>query len=269
MRYIKTIKLFYLVYTIYSILIFLISDYQFMHLILGLCSIWMTYLFFIVGYKTISGKDINKVYDKQKPGTLSFIRPMREWNFWMYFLNMLVCWACAVMAAKFYTGKGFLHVLTNMLGSGNAYYSYQLYFKDQGLASFTFAKIPYILMLTYLTLSLFWSFMALAVNNPKISLIQYLYLGFIALAYYYFGASRGTNFEMYLIFITLVYSIFNRQTGHSSKQIMKTAVAGLLGVVLVFLFRLVVSGRGVSFSNTICSEISYAPESLMAQLFRN
>lgn len=271
MRFLQTTRLFYVVYTVYTFLILLISDYPVKYALSGLAVMWLLYLIVFVGYKSLSKKYVQE--QEYKEATQSFFfSAISDWTAWQYFLNGAVCWVCTVLVSKYYTGKGVAQVVSGLFGSGNAYGGYQDYFQSANIATFSLQKIPYILMLSYMTIMLFWSVVAILQLTPKIRGIQYIYVVSIVLSYLYFGVARGTNFELYTVFILLSYCVLNRQNNKKEKQKLnskKLIVIGIMGCILVALFLSIVGARGGKFSYMICDEIQYKPQRLFSRIFPN
>jgi len=267
-RFLQITKLFYYIYTLYTLLIVLISDYPIRYAVLGIAVMWMMYGIVFIGYKTgaVSQKKINK--QKAIPRKF-FFSSIQNWTFTRYLLNAGICWMCTILAAKYYTNKGFIQVINSMLGSGGAYQAYQAYFRSANIATLSIQKIPYILMLAYLTIMLFWSLISIVQLTAPIRRIQYFYVTSVTLAYLYFGVSRGTNFELYIVFILISYCLLNKQKSDNTQRLNseRLILVGILGCILIALFLIIVGARGGSFSYNICGEIQYDPQRMLSKLF--
>ena len=70
-----------------------------------------------------------------------------------------------------------------------------------------------------------------------------------------------------MIFVVLSYCILNRHSVDlsSAKNKKTIMIVGILGVIMVFVFRAVLTVRGSVFRNTICQEIDFNPNSLVAK----
>ena len=260
----KTVRLFYTFYTLYTFYIMLISDYDIVYALFGLGSIWFVYLFFAMGYMSVKSN-----YDDEST-TITTKFPfsgISEWKPYQYLLCDIICWVSTILAGKFYTSRGFVRVISGLFNGEAAYSIYQSYARTVN-SSFSAVKIPYILMLTFLTAMLIWSASAIIIGMERIKPIQYCHLISLFLSYLYFGIARGTNFEMYIVFVALVYCILNRREQNDKRKSKKQIVTViLLGFLLVVIFRIVVEARGVKFANRICREINYLPDRTISKLF--
>lgn len=268
MRFLKTIKLFYIMYTIYTILVLLVSDYQITYALLGLTGMWLTYAFFWLGSCSVNSLHTYYAQGEDEKNMFPFAK-IAEWKNWQYILNAIVCWICAILSARYYTGQNFLSVIAGVISGGAVYREYQSYFANAGLATFTFAKIPYILMLTFVISMLFFGMIGITQSGKKIKFLQVLYLISVCLSQLYFGAARGTNFETYTVFILLAFCFLNRSEGGKERRLNYKAIAivFILGLIMVFIYRTVISNRGVEFNNSICPEISYQSDRFLSIIF--
>ena len=273
MRILKTVKIFYIVYTVYTILIMLCSDYPVRYAVLGMIAMWMVYCMFSVGYraKTTSNQNDNRLKPSQDT---FFMSGIAQWSRLKYILVAVACWGCTIIAAQYYTGRGFGEVIGSLSGGSNAYRDYQQYFRANNMAAFSLSKIPYILMLTFLTIVLFWSLVSILQLSHKTKLRQGVFLASVVLSYLYFGVARGTNFELYIVFIIVSYCLLNKagQNGQVANQKINyknIVLVGISGVIMVIVFFSVVDERGVTFGNAICGEIYYDDKKLLSQLLPN
>lgn len=267
METLSIIRLFYIMYTVYTLFVVSVSDYQILHAFFGLLAIWLVYLAFGIGYKTVKPKTEQVLAQKSQPEAL-FLK-ISAWKGRTYVLHVLLCWICTFGASAFYTGKNVLQVLAALAKGESLYASYQRYFAENSIGAFSFSKIIFILMLTYTTAILFYSFASILLSKTKITVGKVLFLFLIGGAYLYFGISRGTNFEMYMIFMLLSYCILNRHAarGGGHKKSKTVIVVAVLGVIMIFAFRIVLTVRGSVFKNTICPEIAFDPDSVVATVF--
>lgn len=268
MKTLRTIRVFYMIYTAYTIFVMLVSDYKIAHAITGLVCIWAAYFFLEIGYKS---KKANLATTENRSSTRGIIFPfsnIQQWSFWTYVLAVVSAWVSAVLAAKFYTGKSFVSVLIALVGGDSVYNLYQKYFLESNIAAFSIAKIPYIIMLAYLSIITIWSMVGLLQANKKLKWWKWLYLIGIVTAYLYFGLARGTNFETYVVFILISFCVLQKTHGlRTGKKIKYGLLFFLLGIVMVLVFRSVVMMRGVEFSNTICPEINFEKDRFISQAF--
>ena len=220
METLSIIRLFYIMYTVYTLFVVSVSDYQILHAFFGLLAIWLVYLAFGIGYKTVKPKTEQVLAQKSQPEAL-FLN-VSAWKGRTYVLHVLLCWICTFGASAFYTGKNVLQVLAALAKGESLYASYQRYFAENSIGAFSFSKIIFIFMMTYTTAILFYSFASILLSKTKITVGKVLFLFLIGGAYLYFGISRGTNFEMYMIFMLLSYCILNRHAarggGHKKSK---------------------------------------------------
>ena len=242
----------------------LISDYKFIYALFGLGSIWCVYLFFAAGYQSVKRNDDSEVFFNKSRFPFSGVS---EWKPFQYLFCDIICWASTILAARFYTSRGFVRVVSGLFNGEAAYSIYQSYARNVN-SSFSVVKIPYILMLTFLTAMLIWSATGILIEVERIKPIQLFHLTSLFLSYLYFGIARGTNFEMYIAFVALVYCILNRKNRKNDANSKKSIIIVLLlGFLVVVIFRIVVEARGVSFVNRICKEITYLPDRMISRLF--
>ena len=227
---------------------------------------WISYCLLSLGFrsvdndKTLVNCDYNLIFNG-----------IQDWGFIKCLLNLVVCWICTVLSAKFYTGKGPAAVFSSFLGAGNSYNDYQAFFNSSNIASMGIAKIPYVIMLTFLVFQLCASFLSILLSSKQIKIYQYAYLLLLAMAYYYFGSSRGTNFEAYLLFILIAYCLLVRSMKgfykiEYRKLLLILLLIFLLGIVMIFVYRKVVENRGVHFNYDICPEIVFIRTRLISKL---
>jgi len=195
-----------------------------------------------------------------------------EWSWFKYILVAVVCWGCVIIAAQYYTGRNFSEVINSLSGGSNAYRDYQTYFRANDIAAFSLSKIPYILMLTFVTIVLLWTLVSILQLSYKIKLRQGVFLISVVLSYLYFGVARGTNFELYIVFITVSYCLLNKadrndQNINRKINYKNLVLVGIAGVIMVIVFFSVVGERGVTFGKEICGEIFYDDTKLLSQMF--
>ena len=267
MNTVRLIGIFYLTYSIYTLFIVSFSDYKLYHAFFGLLIVWLSYLFFVFGFNSFKEKDrpLSKFY---QTNDVSFpLSDINSWNPIKFFLIVVITWIFAILTTKFYTGRNFISVISGLGGGEGAYYAYQNYFAENNLNSFSVNKIPYILMNAFLVIILIWSSLStfIASSNPwwkKICVLA------IILAYLYFGASRGTNFEVYIVFILFVFYLFQKmQNKDQMKKCLYVICMFLSAVFIVLIYQNRIDDRGVVSDYTICPEIHYDPSSFIGENF--
>lgn len=266
MKTIRAVRLFYLVYTFYTIFIVAISNYRYIYAICGLALMWLSYYAFKIGYLT-SKSYISEKAIEDKRGEPDSKLSIYQWSSSYYFTTSITSWLCALLAAKYYTGRSFTTVISGFFGGNDAYYSYQRYFQANHLNVFSLSKIPYILMLVYLTTIMLWSIISLVSESRTLGYKRIIYLLSVTLAYAYFGAARGTNFETYILFVVFTYSLLIKNNKDYSKRLLYISLIIIVGICLVQIYRLRILDRGISFDNGICEEITVRESSAFIRSF--
>lgn len=271
MRTVKTVRMFYLIYTIYTLFIMSVSNYKISHVFAGLLFLWLSFAFFKIGFKTkmrpfpFQEDRNNGVIEVSHEFPLASIQ---EWKPLKKAIISAVCWACAIMCARFYTGRNFISVISGILGGQSAYLNYQRYFSSSNISSFTFAKIPYIFMLAFLTIIMIWNVLSTLLCKKNTKWWDYIFLISNVASYLYFGLARGTNFETYVVFILFAYCLLQKANGiERRKKIKYITITAIIGIIMVSIYRLVLSDRGIEFRNSICQEILFNDQSFFGRYF--
>lgn len=253
---IKITELFYVVYTLYTLIVVSISDYPIVYALTGVGAIWLLYFMFWLGYRSFPKYTHCNVQRNEK--NKNFFEDICEWKTSNYIMNVIITWICSILAAKYYTGKSITQVFAGIRGGNSAYMEYQTYFANANISQFSISKIPYVLMLAYVTLSLFISVVILTQGKKELSKKHIFYIILIIMAEEYFGIARGTNFETFMVFILVAYCVLLRNK-NKNIDYKKILIVGILGIVMVTIFLNVVSKRGYDFGYEICGEINYLP----------
>ncbi len=245
----------------------LVSDYKICYARLVLICVWLTFVAFKCGFNSSKSvySESNCVLENEH---VSFpLSGIDHWSPAKYFFVALIDWLFAIMSAKFYTGRGFFSVLKGAFGGDSVYYSYQEYFRLNQLNSFSVEKIPYILMCAFLTIILFWSVISLLnIKNKKWYNITFVIL--VVFAYLYFGSSRGTNFEVYIVFVLFLFCLIKKM--QESTQIKKVVYIGcgtFSALLMVFIYQARVLDRGMTLVYSICPEIHFVSNSFLGENF--
>jgi len=270
MNTVKTVKLFYIVYTVYTFFVILVSDYKIWYAAVGLGMIWFIFLAFYLGYVSVKGDVENSEDDYTGKFQEYPLSNISNWRSITYIIHSILVLASSFMAARFYTGRGPSEIIRGLLQSVNSYAIYQGYAKMANVGAFTLSKIPYVLMLMYCFTMLIWSTAGILLTSERKTIIQYIFVGSSILAVLLFGVARGTNFEMYIVFVTVVYAILNKEKKTKRINIdntKKILIVGIIGIVVILTFKSVVEARGFVFRNQICVEINYDPDKAFSQMF--
>ena len=268
MRTFKIIGLFYVLYSLYTLFIVSVSDYKMLYATAGLMCMWMVFFSLLAGYKSIKGTEA--LYNKQyfdKDISFPFAN-MMLWEPLHYLAAMLCSWTFSILAAKFYTGRGFGAVVQGIFGGVNAYNDYQNYFNNKLSQISVIERMPYVFMFTVVTILMIWSAISILAYRNSISIGEALYLGSVIASYMYFGVARGTNFETYLVFVLIVYCLLQKFEGQINSDNLKYIGIVILGaILLVAVFRGRIADRGVVFTNNICPEIQFDSKSYIVRMF--
>lgn len=262
------VRLFYIMYTVYTFFVMTVSNYKFSHALLGLLAIWVIYFAYSLGYGY--SKDKQEI-PKEKKDCLPWF-DIASWNHAKLWVGAAITWVCVLLASWFYTGKNAIQVMKALFNGESLYASYQMHFHEANIAALSLKKLIFVLMLTFVTAMLFFSFASILFSKKRIDKHQILYLICISCAHLYFGLSRGTNFEMYLLFIILSYCIlsgnlFSAVKSKGKRNLVPVLIVGGMGIILVFVFRIVLTIRGSQFRNEICEEIFFNSDSIVARWF--
>lgn len=266
----KPILFFYILYTVYTFFILSVSNYNALYAIVGLIVLWAIYACLWLGKLSVK-KKVEQACEK-KTETKFLFGNIAKWKTRTYCIVLLAAFLSTIFAAQFYTGRNVFEVIAGMFSGESAYAIYQKHMKEANIAAFSIVKIPFISMLAFLAIILMWSIVGLMLSDEKLRKSQVLYLIGIVCCYLYFGMARGTNFEMYFVFILFVYCLI-RKINFKNWKTDKKKILIFLGVVLglclaaVFIFRWVLTERGVHFQNIICPEILFNKDSFLGKYF--
>lgn len=153
---------------------------------------------------------------------------------WQAVAGLLVLqFVCVSYAINFYTGSSILSVISDSIAGENLYLSYQNYFREEGVAELSLAKIPAIFGLA-ITKSIFlFFFSAIFMGSEDKRLRKIMMLS--ALPIVLMSLARGTFFEIFEILVVIVYGFSLRIKRFRAKYIFYLT---LLGVSFFFLFML-------------------------------
>lgn len=138
----------------------------------------------------------------------------------------------SIYAGQFYTGLSFLEALNNLLSGDSNYSLYQQYFMDSGLKSFSLDKILPILSNFYVKLIFIYILYFFLVHSSKKIDIYLVFLS--ALPMVIMSAFRGTNFELFEIFVALICAFYvkSKLTG----AVFPLLKLSLFGSFLIFIY---------------------------------
>lgn len=213
--------LIFLVYSFYTLLIMLAPFKKSVLAVLVGCSfMWVVYFFYRVGW-TKFGK-LKVVVDDDYS-----INNYSGYLFWsgLIFLS-------AIYVSYFYTGNTPSDTIGNLIYGVSNYNSYQRYFSESGLGVFTFNKIPAILLLLFIKISLVYMTISVFISKDK-SYLAWSSVILSCFSYIYLSLSRGTSFEVFEILVLFLFCFFSFRSG-------KVGIKSLLLMAMLIFFSIVV-----------------------------
>lgn len=182
----------YLFYTILSLIAAVntpIADFFY-----GLLLMWLMFLSFWLG-GVMGGRRLRQIEKKEF-----------KINHGLLMCSAALSFACALYAAKFYTGSGLGEVLSAVWNGKSNYNSYQVYFAEASISAFSISKIPAIISVLVLKLTVVYGYASLFFVEAKYRNPYFIvYLLFVTASYLYFSLARGTSFEALEIFLLILF----------------------------------------------------------------
>lgn len=268
----EAILSFYLMYTGYLILVCGSTNLSIIYIIPALIVLWMIYFAFFIGISEKKRKIIYNKVDKsenikrtQEVNETAFLTKIFEKKSISMLAVGIICIIISIICAHYYTGLWPSEVIRNLLLANSNYYSYQSYFQEANIGAFSIAKIPFVLLLALNNIIFVYSFIYLLCNGKKIHIKYIIYLALIGIAHLYVGVARGTNFEIYKLFIILSYCYIMRK--RSLKKNINYALIGIMGIILVIIYINVLAARNVEPDYNIATYIHYDKDALFSQIF--
>lgn len=258
----RIIKFFYLIYTIYMILVVNITNLTFFIIFPAIIFMWANYLSFSIGYGIYKEKKI-LVNDANNSNSEFLNR-----NIFLLIVIAFLSLLFSIAVVRFYTGQTPISIFKNLENNISLYHEYQFYFYEQQRNIFSLAKIPFILMLFYIKLTLFYSLISFLIIKEKTTKFEKLYLMLVTLSYIYVGLARGTNFEFFELLMVIIFIIFTKYKNMKKfKMQFKTLlIIFFLISLMIFVFYIRMSSRGVIFNIYISKDIQYDPNGLISLL---
>ena len=246
-----------------------VSNYRFTHAFTGLLMMWIVYLFFHLGCNRNAKKPIIEI---SKINTIKYpLYNIAEWSSIRYIIFGSLSILFSFGAAKFYTGRTPISIIQGLFQSNNSYALYQKYAREASIGTLSFSKMPYVFMLVYCFTMLIWGCVGIILSPMKKRIVQWFFVLEVIISVLIFGIARGTNYEMYIVFTCIAFCVFNRKKQENKisffERNRKIILIALMGVIVVIVFVSVVGSRGMVFSNQICEEIIYDPESIISTSF--
>ncbi|MBE6995177.1 MAG: hypothetical protein E7429_00360 [Ruminococcaceae bacterium] len=262
----KIVAIFYLMYTAYILIICGMTDITVLYILPALGALWLSYACFAGGAR-LSGRLQTQRIPISLPNYIS-LRPGEQALLWAaaIFGSMV----CSVFVVHFYTGMWPAAVVRNLLTGVSNYYTYAYYFAEYVADLSAFAKLPYILMNAFIMAVfafgvVYWGF------RPRVTPGALLMALLCSAGYLCVSVGRGTNIELYLFVILVVYIILRRvklalALDHFSARIIKTLLLCFcVGLALVAVYYVVLDARGYHPQVWITEDIMYDSSTLIAR----
>lgn len=264
----KIVFLFYILLTLYNVFIIFATNITLSFCLPAIALTWGCFFCFFIGTIRFTKNRTDAFVYRKFPNDLSEKACMT-----LSILSILL----AIQYAKFYTGQNIYDIFYNILNGISNYNNYQEYFKKIGIADVSIChKFPWILMGAYIYIWVVYIYIRALVIYNKLNFKNYVNILFSSIAYLYIGLSRGTNIELFYIFILLFYCFAKRCTRllkhkHTDRYLLLKVFILLitLGMGMLTIFRLVLSLRGVVFGNCLYldTNIIYDTDSFILRLF--
>lgn len=119
----------------------------------------------------------------------------------------MVAVASSLFATKFYTGQQIQSVIVALSSGTSLYNEYQKYFAQEDIAQFSLNKVPAILSLYLLKVSVLYGFIRVTIIEAKIKFLHIILLVIIILAQMFFSLARGTSFELFEIILLMWFCL--------------------------------------------------------------
>jgi hypothetical protein len=223
---------------------------------------WINYFVFSAGYSMNKGNKISVLTSKCSNSWLLNRKKISLMTIAVFSILF------SIAAVKYYTGQTPLSTFENLVNNNSLYSQYQYYFREQQRYIFSLTKIPFIFMLFYIKFIVFYSYISFLIVKEKITKFDKFYLILITLAHIYFGLARGTNYEFFELMILIIFVILSKSIKLKKFQLPLTALFKifLLGSLMIFIFYIGVSARGVNFNYYISQDIQYDPNGVLPLL---
>lgn len=261
----RLVSLFYILYTVYSIVMCGTTDLQLIYLLPALLLIWLCFFLF----SSAVGKSEQRltVAEDNRTAAKCLGLPIAKLKTFYLLIIGILSLLCSIVCAEYYTGLSPSQVIDNILSGESNYISYQIYFKNASISTLSFQKLPYIALMGMNNILYVYSMVFLLSQKNKIKFGQYVYLGLVSVAHLYFGVARGTNYEIYQMFLLLCFCYKERLQAQGRK--FKIGVPIALGIAMVLIFFVVLNSRGIEAGYEITATIHYDANGIFSSLFPN
>jgi len=258
----KIINIFYIIYTIYIIMVINTTNLTFSMIFLAVALMWINFFVFSLGYSMNRGKNIPVLTSGYSNSWLLNRKKISL----MIIAVFSILFSIAVV--KYYTGQTPLSTFENLVNNKSLYSQYQYYFREQQRYIFSLTKIPFIFMIFYIKLIVFYSYILFLIVKEKTTKFDKFYLILVTLSHVYFGLARGTNYEFFELLILIIFVILSKSIKLKKFQLPLTALFKifLLGSLMIFIFYTGISARGVNSYYYISQDIQYDPNGVLPLL---
>lgn len=174
----------------------------------------------------------------------------------------------SIYSAWVYTGSLPHEVMLRILEGGSNYISYQVNFSDSGLGELTFSKLPVILALLILKVSVIYNILAYRLERRFVA--KYVVL-LPVFSYFYFSQARGTSFEIFELGCLFLYAwVLFGYTGSSKLFLGRRAFVIYIAItVMVGLYLFNIESRFSEGTVGFCplEEMCFDSDSLWGRYF--
>jgi len=258
MDIINIIKLFYIGFTVYIIMVINATNLTFWTILPSIILMWINYFIFYIGYK------IKKIQNNKK----IIYQNLNNWLLSCNKISLMVIVICSVLfsivSVKYYTGQTPVTVLKKLFNGISLYQEYQIYFAQQQIYIFSIKKLPFILMLFYVKIVLFYSYISFFILKNKTSIFEKFCLVLITLSYIYVGLARGTNFEFFELSMIVIFVILSKY--NIKKFGVPFKILFIISITIIIFYN-TVKIRGGKFDYYISRDVFYNPNGMLSILF--
>lgn len=261
MKIINVVKFFYIIFLIYALMVMNVTSLNFLDIYPALLILFVNYIFFYIGYSLKKDKFYCSKYTYINKNYMYLYNLKYKYLFILAFFAVVF----SSMAMNYYTGQNPIDLYNNLIGGKSVYNQYQEYFVEQNIQILSVDKIIYIFMLFYVKFIFFYSYISFIIYKKQINKIDKFYLAVITISFLYVGVARGTSFEFFefillCIFILLKKSVENRRIISNIIKIL------LLILIMIGIFYIGISLRGMIFTYFISDDVVYDYNSFLATI---
>lgn len=192
-------RVIFIVYVFYTVLALVSAiNTKFIDLLPGILLMWTVLFFFILGGFLLRFSAL--------PAIPAIPANCGANKISLFLIPLSV--SAALYAARFYTGSGFSDVFSTILHGGSNYNNYQVYFSEMSLQVFSLNKVPPILSMMIMKLSLVYVFLDFFIyRRASVFVVRFASLCFVTFSYVYFSIARGTSFEIFEILLIIIFCV--------------------------------------------------------------